>query len=32
MEKGIIMWVVLLAVFVAGTLVSRKIKKGINET
>ena len=31
MEKGIIIWVVFLVIFIAGTLVSRKMKKGINE-
>ena len=31
MDKGIIMWAVFLIVIVAGTLVSRMIKKGINE-
>ena len=31
MDKGIIMWVVFLAVIAAGILVSRRIKSGINE-
>lgn len=31
MDKGIIMWAVFLIVIVVGILVSRKIKKGINE-
>ncbi len=31
MDKGIIMWAVFLIVIVGGILVSRKIKKGINE-
>lgn len=31
MDKGIIMWSVFLIVIVGGILVSRKIKKGINE-
>ena len=31
MDKGIIMWVVFLAVITAGILVSRRIKSGINE-
>ena len=32
MDKGIIMWVVFLAVIAAGILVSRRIKSGINES
>lgn len=31
MDKGLIMWVAFLVVLVAGMLVSRKMKKGINE-
>ena len=31
MVKGIIIWGLLIAVFIAGTLVSRKMKKEINE-
>ncbi len=31
MDKGIIMWAVFLIVIVVGILVSRKLKKGINE-
>ncbi len=31
MDKGIIMWIVLLAVIAAGMLISRKIKKDIEE-
>lgn len=31
MDKGLIMWAVFLIVIVAGMLVSRKLKKGINE-
>ena len=32
MDKGIIMWAVFLIVIVAGMLVSRMMKKGINES
>ena len=32
MDKGIIMWAVFLAVIAAGTLISRRIKKEIEET
>lgn len=31
MDKGIIMWIVFLAVIAVGILVSRRIKSGINE-
>ena len=31
MDKGIIMWMVFLAVIAAGMLISHRIKKGINE-
>ena len=31
MDKGIIMWAVFLIIIVVGILVSRKMKKGINE-
>ena len=31
MDKGIIMWAVFLAVIAAGTLISRRIKKEIEE-
>ena len=31
MDKGIIMWVIFLAVIAVGILVSRRIKTGINE-
>lgn len=31
MDKGIIMWAVFLIVIAAGMLISRKMKKGINE-
>ena len=31
MEKGIIIWAVFLVIFIAGMIVSRKMKKGINE-
>ena len=29
MDKGIVMWVLLLAVIAAGTLISRRMKRGI---
>ena len=31
MEKGIILWVLLIAVFIAGTVISRRMKSGIEE-
>ena len=31
MDKGLIMWGLFLAVLIAGALISRKMKKGINE-
>ena len=31
MDRGIVMWVLLLAVIAAGTLISRRMKRGIEE-